>query len=62
MLPVQGTIPDWKTKIPPAPHGDQKLIKQKCVLHLLKKKKKKRTAAIDQCLTMWLHMKITGDF
>lgn len=60
MLPVQGTIPDWKTKIPPAPHGDQKLIKQKCVLHLLKKKK--RTAAIDQCLTMWLHMKITGDF
>lgn len=43
MLPVQGTIPDWKTKIPPAPHGDQKLIKQKCVLHLLKKKKKKNS-------------------
>ena len=60
MLPLQGTIPDWKTKIPPAPHGGQKLINKKvCARFTLKKKK---TAGIDQRLTMWLHMKITGDF
>jgi len=40
MLPLQGTIPDWKTKIPPAPHGGQKLINKKvCARFTLKKKK-----------------------
>ena len=41
MLPLQGTIPDWKTKIPPAPYGGQKLInKSMCSIYFKKKKKK----------------------